>query len=173
MAVPRSLRNAFISALVLLILLVVAGVLYTLLAYNGDAKVKPAAKSAAATREPVVKPRKPSPKAKEGVAVELITSPVNAGSNASLNARTNAGSKCSILVTYAGAKSTDSGLNDKKTDDFGSVSWSWTVSSGVPAGTWPVKVTCTYHGRTGVVQTDLKVLPPGTKNPGADPSVTN
>jgi hypothetical protein len=37
------------------------------------------------------------------------------------------------------------------------VSWSWTVGTSTPKGTWPVLVTCTYATKTAVVQGDLVV----------------
>lgn len=172
MRLPRSVRNALISALVLLVLIVGAGVAYTLLAGGTDTTVTPPPRQTA-TKEPVIKPKKPAADAKEGAAIEMLTSPVAAGSNASVNVRTNAGSTCSILVTYAGVKSTDSGLKPKTADDFGAVSWAWTVGSTVPAGNWPVKVTCVYHGRSAVVQSDLQVVPAGSSTAAESPSAAN
>jgi hypothetical protein len=86
-----------------------------------------------------------------------VTSPIAAGSNSSITVRTNAGSTCAVTVSYNGAPSTDSGLTPKTADAYGNVTWTWTVNSSVPAGSWPVKVTCTYHGRSGVVISNFQV----------------
>jgi hypothetical protein len=167
MRLPRSVRNALISALVLLVLIVGAGVAYILLSGGTDTEAKPPPRQTAA-KEPVVKAHKPAANAKESAAIEMLTSPVAAGSNASVNVRTLADSTCSIVVTYAGAKSTDSGLKPKTADDFGAVSWTWTVGNAVPAGNWPVTVTCVHNGRSAVVQSELQVTPAGSASSPAN-----
>ena len=100
---------------------------------------------------PLPKPVKPGPNAPVGVAINALTTPVAIGTNASASIATTAGSKCTIVVTYAGKVSTDSGLGPKQADDYGSVTWTWTISSTVAPGTGTVQVTCAYNGRTGVV----------------------
>lgn len=84
-------------------------------------------------------------------------SPVKAGSNTTISVKTTPKATCSISVVYAGAASTDSGLAPKKADAYGEASWTWTVGASVPAGSWPVKVTCTYKAKSGVVQQSLQV----------------
>lgn len=142
----------------LIVLAVAAGIVYVLVT---DSNVKPApthSKPAATQQESgLPKPVAPAPNAQEGVSIESLTSPVSAGSNVSLIATTNAGSKCAITVTYNGVQSTDSGLIAKTADAYGSVSWSWTVGSSVPVGNWPISVTCAYHGRSGVMADSLQV----------------
>jgi hypothetical protein len=155
---PKPVRNALISALVLLVLFVGGGVAYTLVTgLNGDQNASAVAIPAALAPEPVIKPTQPSVNAKESAAVQMVTSPIAPGSNASLNVKTNSGSTCTISVIYNNIASTDSGLGNKTADDFGTVSWTWTVGSSVPLGTWPAKVTCAYHGRTAVVVANLQV----------------
>ncbi len=106
----------------------------------------------------VIKPVQPSANAPEGVAVETLLSPVKAGENTSISVRSNAGSSCTIVVSYDGGRvSKDSGLLPKPADVYGFTTWTWTVEPNVPAGTYPIKVTCVYNGRTGLVIGNLEV----------------
>ena len=99
----------------------------------------------------------PGSNSPEGVAIESLTSPVNAGSNASASVITNAGSMCAIEVNYDGVQSSDSGLTSKLANSYGNVVWSWTVGNSVPIGNWPVKITCTYNGRSAVVDGSIQI----------------
>ncbi len=155
---PKPLRNALISAAVLLLVLVGGGVAYTyILGQSGPGDAAKAGLPVTTADEPVFKPIKPAADAKESASVETITSPVARGTNSSVTIKTNAASKCTISVVYSDKASTDSGLVTKIADDYGVVSWTWTVGTDVPVGTWPVKVTCAYHTQTAVVQADLVV----------------
>jgi hypothetical protein len=152
---PKALRNAFVSAGTLLVLIVLGGVAYTYLV--GPSGPQSAAVVAPALDDPVIKPTIPADNAPASAAIQVLTTPVTAGSNASISVRTVPGSTCTIAVAYNHIASTDSGLATKAADDFGTVSWTWTVDSTAPVGTWPVKVTCVYHSRIGVVIGDLQV----------------
>lgn len=153
---PRPVRRTLISAGVMLMLFVVAGVAYTFYIDGQSTPLTSVPVNTAAEYHPI-KPHKPAANAKEGAAVELLTTPVAAGSNASISVRTNPTSTCTITVVYGKTASTDSGLTSKVADAFGTVSWSWTVDTAAPVGTWPVKVTCAYNKQTAVVQGDLEV----------------
>jgi len=157
MLISKTVRNSGISAGILLIVLMAAGMAYTL--FSAGPAPKPVLSKPADEEsfQAVPKPPQPAANAPEGVAVGAFTTPVVPGSNASIQVRTNAGSTCTITVVYNNVASTDSGLTPKTADDYGVVSWSWTVGSTVPVGSWPVHVTCAYHGRTGVVQANLEV----------------
>lgn len=156
---PRSkaARNTGIGVVVLLVLLVGGGVAYTY--FFGPDGTQPGATVAApfAAPQSAVKASKPADNAVESVAVQTLSSPVAPGSNTSIAVKTVAGSTCKILVVYANAASTDSGLAPKTADEYGTVGWSWTVGGMVPLGSWPVTVECTYHGRSAVVKADLVV----------------
>ncbi len=155
----RRARNVVVSVLVLLLLFVAAGVIYVLLA-DQHPSVAAVATPAPTPTDPVIKPHAPAANAKEGAAVQTITSPVAQGSNAAITVGTNATSTCSISVVYNNVPSKDSGLMNKTADAYGIVSWSWTVEPTVPVGSWPVTVSCTYHGRSAVVQSNLVVTKP-------------
>ena len=151
-----TLRNTLIAVVSLILLFVLAGVGYVWYSERTPVEQpKPEAKSTEPSALP--KPSKPSPNAPEQVALQAFTSPVKAGENSSISVKTNATSTCTISVTYNKVPSKDSGLTPKVADDFGNVTWSWTVPDTAPVGAWPVKVTCVYHGRSAVLISDLKV----------------
>lgn len=105
-----------------------------------------------------VAPRpKPANDAVVGITVENVTSPVAPGQNASIMVKTNPGATCSISVVYGTNASKDSGLIDKKADEYGLAEWTWSLEPSVPLGNWPVKVTCANAKKSAVVQNDLQV----------------
>ena len=90
--------------------------------------------------------------------VQSITSPVTPGSNSSIMVRTNRLATCTISVVYDKTAAKDSGLVEKKADDFGMVEWTWTVPADAPLGKWPVKVTCANKKNSAVVENDLHIV---------------
>lgn len=153
------MRNAVISTVALLVVTAGLGVGYVW--YSGQQEVPQAAVAApvAPVVAPVVKPPKLSANAPVSASIQMMNSSVRPGENVSLTVRTLPAVSCTIEAIYNEVKSTDSGLVVKKADDFGIVSWSWTVEENVPAGTWPVNVTCASKGRSAVVRGDLVVKP--------------
>lgn len=154
--VKRKARNIGVATGILLVLVVAAGVAYT---WYVDQKPQKAV-TASVTQTPApqpIKPTVPKPSTQESAAVEYISSPIAPGDAASINVKTVAASNCTISVIYNNVASTDAGLKPKAADDFGNVQWDWTVGKSTPAGTWPVKVTCTWQGKTAVVVGDLTV----------------
>lgn len=105
----------------------------------------------------VAKPKAIAQNQAVGVYIISLSTPVAAGMNASTTIRTLPESACSIEVLYNGMKSTDIGLSPKVADEYGSVSWSWTVETGQPAGKWPVNITCAKNDSTGFMRGDLVV----------------
>lgn len=93
-----------------------------------------------------------------GISVQSITSPVVPGSNASIMVKTNPEANCTISVVYDKTPSKDSGLVQKKADEYGLAEWTWTVESSVPLGNWPVEVTCANKKNSAVVKNDLRVV---------------
>jgi hypothetical protein len=156
----KALRNIALSVLVIVMIMVAAAGIYVWASgKDSDKKINDnSAKPATTVGQSPIKPRpKPSPTAKVGASVQMIESPVAPGKNTSLTIKTNAGAKCTISVVYGSMKSTDSGLSQKIADDFGLVTWTWTVESSAPLGTWPVKVTCANKANSAAVQADLVV----------------
>ncbi len=156
---PTILRNILISTVVLLVLFVSAGIGYTW--YMGqnntvDATVLP--ETTKNTTETTLVHTLPSADIAESASVQSIVSPILPGSNSSITVRTKPFSTCTISVTYNKIPSTDSGLINKDADDYGMVTWSWTVENSVPLGKWPVKVTCASGEKSAVVVGDLEVV---------------
>ncbi len=100
---------------------------------------------------------KTKPEGPVGVSVQVLTSPVKPGGNASMTIRTRPEAACSIKVTYKDQQSMDTGLIPKTADEFGTVQWTWTVENGRPIGKWPVDVTCALGEMSGFVRGDLEV----------------
>lgn len=156
--VLKSLRNIAISMVILLLVVVGGGVAYTW--YVGQDTTDDTTMIAAPiapTPPAVIKPTKPAADAKQSAAVQILTSPVAPGSNASITVKTNAESDCTIVVEYNEVPSTDSGLAPKSADEFGIVSWTWTVEEATPLGTWPVDVTCAFNEQSAMVRGNLVV----------------
>jgi hypothetical protein len=156
--ITKFIRNTLISVGVLLVVILGGGAAYTwyMGEYGADT---PAAIAAPVEAAPVaaIAPAKPAANAKESASIQMLTSPVTPGSNASVSVKTNAASQCTIAVEYNKIASTDSGLTPKVADEFGMVSWAWTVEESAPLGRWPVKITCIYNDQSAVVQGDLVV----------------
>jgi len=69
-----------------------------------------------------------------------VTSPVKAGSKATLVAETTPGTTTSITVYYKSGPSSAAGLTTKVADSSGRVSWTWTVGSNTSSGTYRIIV---------------------------------
>ena len=142
----------------MLIIAVGGGVAYVY--FSGD-EPKPSAAQQNSSQDSTYsmpKPSKPSPNAQIGASIQSLNTPAKAGTNSSVTVKTLAGADCTISVTYNNVPSKDSGLIARRANDFGIVTWSWTVDVSAPAGKWPVKVTCTYNNRSAVVIGDLQVV---------------
>lgn len=156
----RVIRNSLIGAGVLLVLIVGAGVAYTW--YNGQNPSTVAATPAPqppAPVTPVMKPPQLSPNAAESASVQMLSSPVKPGAPVSLTVRTNPVSTCTAGVLYDDkVPSHAAGLGAQTADDYGMVSWSWTIEPTAPLGTWPVTVTCVSGKKSAIVRGDLNVV---------------
>ncbi len=97
-----------------------------------------------------------SPTSPPNVALPLkiisVTSPVKAGSRATLVAETTPGALCSITVYYKSGPSSASGLEAKTAESSGRVSWTWTVGSSTTPGTWRIVVA------TGSISTETTFI---------------
>ena len=142
--VLRSLRNAAISFLVLLFLAVGGGAAYVW--YIGEYS-PPDQAAMAKPVEPIVHREaqrpKHDPKMPFGASVQMLSTPVLPGDNADITIKSVDDVTCKIVVELNKIPLKDSGLADKKTDEYGIVSWSWTIPENAPLGKWPIDVTCT------------------------------
>lgn len=156
--VIKFVRNTAISIAVLLVLAVGGGVAYTW--YMGQQPVETST-AIQAPIEPVapktIKPPVQSPDAAASASVQMLTTPIMPSENASLTVKTNPEAVCSITVEYDEVASKDSGLTLKTADEFGLVTWTWTVDDSAPEGVWPVDVTCAHNKQSAMVRGDLEV----------------
>ena len=102
--------------------------------------------TAAPTRTPVPLP----------VKVTKITKTVSPGDTASVTAFTIKGARCSISVLYDSGESTAKGLDSKKTDARGYVTWKWQVGLKTNPQTVLATVTCDLKGRTGLAMAHVR-----------------
>lgn len=154
----KTLRNASISVLILLVLAVGAGLIYTWVIGQTKPPEVPVQEIVPKdSKPPVVEHTKPAENTPVGVSIQSMTTPIQPGSNVMMIIKTRPLATCTITVVYNEVASHDSGLMTKTADDFGTVSWTWTVEETVPEGKWPVTVTCSYGKKSGVVIGDLVV----------------
>lgn len=154
--VPKAVTYTAITVILLLLFIVVGGAAYTYF-LGPDASQAPAPKPLVTKSSALPPPSKPSPNIPASASVQSLTSPITPGANASITVRTVATASCTIEVVYGGKKSTDSGLVKRVADDYGMVTWAWTVDADAPLGTAPVNVYCTYNGKSAYVRGDLVV----------------
>jgi hypothetical protein len=84
-----------------------------------------------------------------------VTSPISAGSYATLVAHVSPSSvTCSIAVYYKSGKSTAAGLRPLRRPVAGRVSWTWKVGTRTTPGRWPIYVRC---GSAGTLRTSFRV----------------
>jgi hypothetical protein len=152
----RIVRNIAISIFVIAAVLVGAGLVYTWFVGKQAPVVTTVQPENEETSTPI-KRTAPADNVPLGASVQSLTSPVSPGENASIIIKTNPGAWCTIKVVYDKTASTDSGLVGKTSDEFGSVSWTWTVNQNAAKGKWPVTVTCVRNKLSAVVVGDLLV----------------
>lgn len=159
--IPKSVRNTLISIVVLLMIFVGGGVAYTW--YMGQ-NTEDVLSVTTPVETPSIAPRapksvKPAANAPASASVQTLTTPVAPGWNASFTVKTNPEADCTVTVTYDEVASADSGLGPKVADEYGLVSWTWTVDETAPIGEWPVEATCTtVAGKSAVVRGMLDVV---------------
>ncbi len=143
--------------LVLVVMFVGAGAVYTWVVGKSTKPAPTVTQEETTVKATTIKSPQIDPNAPESASVQSLTTPVAPGQNASVLVKTNPGSWCTIIVSYNEVNSKDSGLVGKTSDEFGSVTWTWTVDVSAPEGKWPVKVTCVRNSKSAVVIGDLVV----------------
>lgn len=160
--VPRRVRRIGMAAAALFVLLLGAGVAYTWFMDQQPAHIATATASDITSYTPIT-PKQPAPNAPEGVSLQLASTPVAIGDQASVSIRTNPTSTCKIAVIYKYDYSkvqtplSDPALAPQTADAYGSASWTWTVASAAAVGPAKATVTCAYGGHTAGVQADIDV----------------
>lgn len=143
----KSLRNLAIGVLVLALL--IGGIYVALLWLNKPQQISVEEPDATNKQNPnFVTPNKPPKDVAIGSSIQSISSPLSPGDNASLTLRTTESAVCTIKVVRLDTmlrevqRVTDSGLADKTADDFGIVTWTWSMPSNAGIGKWQADITC-------------------------------
>lgn len=151
----RRLLRIGIAVIVLVIILV--GVALLMVWMGGAEDIADTTPKKTETNKPTKTSKPPDENAVPFAAREYLTSPVSPGTNAVLNIKTLATAKCTIKIVYRGVESTDSGLQEKVADEVGNVSWSWSVPSEAPEGSWPIDIYCYYRDKSAYLRESLTV----------------
>jgi hypothetical protein len=93
--------------------------------------------------------------ASASVRLVSVTSPIRAGSTATLVVKVSTRATCSITVEYKSGPSVAQGLYPKRVTAAGRVGWSWKVGTRTTPGRWPIVVSC---GRAGTLRASFLVL---------------
>jgi len=142
---------------IMLLLAIIGGVVYVYLSGRSPAPKKATPNLESIDSTPLKAPTQQPVDSVVGASIQFLTTPVKAGENATVNVHTNTKADCTISVIYAKTPAVDSGLIKKQADAYGSVSWTWTVATDAPAGSWPVKVTCANTKKSAVVEGNMVV----------------
>lgn len=106
------------------------------------------------------------PRAKPKVTIESFSAQTSPGKAVVLTARTSPEIDCTIKIMYGkdNTPATSAGLEPKKSDADGVVTWKWKVQSNMPIGKWPTKVSCGDAENPGTTRKNLIVsaAQPGT-----------
>lgn len=81
-----------------------------------------------------------------------VTSPISAGSYATLTVAVSPARTCSITVYYKSGPSSAAGLYSKRGSR---ISWTWKVGTRTTPGRWPITVSC---GSAGTLHTSFVVM---------------
>jgi hypothetical protein len=91
------------------------------------------------------------------VKVTRRTVSVPRNSTASVTIRTASGARCSIIVNYPSGPSVARGLEPKKANSSGTITWKWKVGGNTTKGTHGIDIECRKGDRSGSVSTSFRV----------------
>ena len=153
---PKLGHKIILGASGLTVALFLFGFIYVY--YNDSRTILPAKQAATQiTAQSLPKPVKPGANAKEGVSINTISSPVALGAQASVSVQTDAGSNCTVLVSYGSTKANSPSLGPQTANVYGGATWNWIIPKNAPIGSVPIKITCTYNKQTAVVDEPLLI----------------
>lgn len=150
----RLLRNVVIGIAILAVLI---GGTYAALLWFNNPQAALTVKEPDATNQQnpsFMTPHKPPKDVAIGSSIQSISSPIAPGNNASLTLRTTESAVCTIKVVRIDAamrevqRVSDSGLSDKEADDFGVVTWTWTMPADAVIAKWQADITCTRDSKS-------------------------
>jgi len=108
--------------------------------------------------QPIIPPTNPPPAPiTGGLQIISVTSPIDPGATATLNAKTVPGASCTITVYSKSGTSQAQGLETKIADSNGNVSWTWKVGTRTTPGNWRIVITATINGKTYTQETTYTV----------------
>lgn len=90
--------------------------------------------------KPVTQPPVVTEAPKQVLDILSVTSPVEGGQNATLSAKGKPNTEYDIKVVYSSGESSAKGLENKKADANGNVSWTWKVGAKTKPGTYTITV---------------------------------
>jgi hypothetical protein len=137
-----------IIVVVVLIIAIVAGLIYVWL-MGLQAKPLTTTTAQTTTQPAFITPHKVPDNVEIGSSIQSLSSPISPGDNASLTVRTTESAVCKVKIIHLDdsqkelARVTDSGLGDKTADEFGMVTWTWTMPSNVAIAKWSADIYCT------------------------------
>jgi hypothetical protein len=156
---PRGVSRVLTSALVLLFVIVILGVVYVYFSGSSGPLPSQEDKPIEEISTSTIKPQKPSEAVPESASVTLISTPVKPGAAMDMAVQTLPQSKCQASVSSKSTRQAVAGPKPAIADDFGAASWNWTISKSSPAGEYSVEITCSYHKKVAVVDTSFTVRP--------------
>lgn len=111
---------------------------------NNDATKQSSVQAASSTTSKETSKTSPEVKTEtkqeESVKIISVTSPAARNSTATLKAKVKPGATASIVVHYKSGASKAAGLEPKKADSNGNVSWSWHVGGNTTLGNWRITI---------------------------------
>ena len=153
----RSIIKTLVYILILFFVIISAGIAYTWYINKDTVNVVDETSDAPVSSVPKVIQLTVAPNSPVGASVQSLSSPVSIGEPVYMTVKTRQYADCSIVVEYNNVPSKDPRLGIVHADEYGMVSWEWSVPEGTPAGKWPVKVTCKYGEKSGYVEGKLLV----------------
>lgn len=132
----------------LLVITVVVGLIYVWL-IGLQAKPLTTTTTQKTAQQNSLTPHKAPDNIQIGSSIQSLSSPISPGDNASLSVRTTEGAVCAVKIIHLDdtqkelARVNDSGLGDKTADEFGLVTWTWTMPSNAAIAKWTADVYCT------------------------------
>lgn len=143
----RRIRSIAIAALVLG-LVIGAGAVVLIWVMKPQAVKPPTTSASTQEKAPDLTSQKFAADIPIGSSVQSITTPISPGSNASVTIRTTERAVCTIKVVRLDpynkelARVADSGLADKTADEFGMITWTWTMPADAAIATWKADMFC-------------------------------
>jgi hypothetical protein len=152
-AVTKTLRQALVSSLVLVLLVAVGGVAYTWYSgRNSGMEGNPAIAQPLVYQPRQTIQRAPIPDdAKVGVSLQVIADEVFAGDDLYMSIHTVPGSTCTLTVSYQDEKTPSYQLEPYLADEYGVATWNWQIDPASAKGYWRASSLCERNGNSGVV----------------------